>query len=62
MQLDDASHSDAALAADSNLIGVGQDVRLDNRVLDLRTSANQGIFRIQVCMVGKGLGQRVYAR
>ena len=27
---------------------VGQDTRLDNRVIDLRTSPNQSIFRIQV--------------
>merc|ERR1719230_2352171 len=29
------------------MIRVGQDVRLDNRVIDLRTVANQAIFRIQ---------------
>lgn len=26
---------------------VGQDIRLDNRFLDLRTPANQAIFRVQ---------------
>lgn len=30
---------------------VSQEVRLDNRILDLRTEANQGIFRIQVCLL-----------
>lgn len=29
------------------MVRVGQDVRLDNRVIDLRTVANQAIFRIQ---------------
>jgi len=33
---------------------VGQDNRLNNRFLDLRTPANQAIFKIQsgVCQVG----------
>lgn len=29
------------------LVSVSQDVRLDNRVLDLRTQANQAIFKLQ---------------
>jgi aspartyl-tRNA synthetase len=35
------------------LATVSQDVRLDNRVLDLRTPANQAIFKLQngVCQV-----------
>lgn len=31
-------------------VRVGQDTRLNNRVIDLRTPANQAIFRIQ-CQV-----------
>merc|ERR1712232_483176 len=30
-----------------SLVRVGQEVRLDNRVIDMRTVANQAIFRIQ---------------
>jgi len=38
----------AAAAEKGELLGtVSQDVRLDNRVLDLRTPANQAIFRLQ---------------
>jgi len=35
-----------------------QDVRLDNRFIDLRTPANQAIFRVQsaVCQVGRWVG------
>jgi hypothetical protein len=35
------------------LVSVSQDVRLDNRVLDLRTPASQAIFKLQhgVCQV-----------
>lgn len=42
-----------ALAAGEAAPTVGQDTRLDNRVVDLRTPANQGIFRVQsaVCQV-----------
>jgi aspartyl-tRNA synthetase len=47
----DAARSEAEVAAAAErgevLPTVSQDVRLDNRVLDLRTPANQGIFRIQ---------------
>ena len=31
----------------TELAGVNQDTRLDNRVLDLRTPTNQAIFRVQ---------------
>jgi hypothetical protein len=42
------------------LASVSQDIRLDNRVLDLRTPANQAIFKLQhaVCQVG-GMGGAV---
>lgn len=47
----DAARSDAEIAAAAAkgeaLVSVGQDVRLDNRVVDLRTPANQAIFRVQ---------------
>jgi len=47
LQLEDASRSEAALAADPELPRVNQDVRLNNRIIDLRTPANQAIFRMQ---------------
>lgn len=47
LQLADASRPDAEYEKDPKLVKVGQDVRLDNRVIDLRTVANQAIFRIQ---------------
>jgi aspartyl-tRNA synthetase len=61
LQLEDAGRSDAEVAR-LKLPRVEPDTRLDNRVIDLRTSANQGIFRIQseVCalfrefLLGKG--------
>ncbi|KAK9867718.1 hypothetical protein WJX84_001068 [Apatococcus fuscideae] len=48
----DAARSQAELDASTGpdgekLVGVAQDTRLDNRILDLRTPANQAIFRIQ---------------
>nr|CAB3445554.1 unnamed protein product [Digitaria exilis] len=52
--VDDASRSEEdvarAKAAGEQLVHVGQDKRLDYRVIDLRTAANQAIFRIQ-CQV-----------
>ncbi|EQC40488.1 aspartyl-tRNA synthetase [Saprolegnia diclina VS20] len=53
MQIEDASRSDTLLNAEgSDYVEVGLDTRLDNRVLDLRTPANQAIMRIQ-----SGVGQ-----
>ena len=55
--LTDASRSDQeiddALARGETMARVGQDTRLDNRVIDLRTPANNAIFRIQsaVCQL-----------
>ena len=42
-----------AAEAGEELATVGQDLRLDNRCIDLRTPANQAIFRVQseVCQV-----------
>ena len=62
LQLEDAARSDEQLAADPSLTRVNQDVRLNHRVIDLRTAANQGIFRIQSavcalfreCLLGQG--------
>lgn len=53
LQLEDASRSDTALAEDPELPRVNQDVRLNHRIIDLRTAANQAIFRIQsgVCQL-----------
>jgi aspartyl-tRNA synthetase len=54
--------ADIAAAAEKGelLASVSQDIRLDNRVLDLRTPANQAIFKLQhaVCQVG-GMGGAV---
>lgn len=52
-QIADASRSEAELAADEALVRVNQDVRLDNRIIDLRTAANHAIFRLQsgVCQL-----------
>lgn len=41
----------AAAAKGESLVTVSQDVRLDNRVVDLRTPANQAIFRVQSAVV-----------
>jgi len=50
--LEDASRPDAELldAAGAAFPRVGADTRLDNRVLDLRTPANQAIFRLQAAV------------
>ena len=61
LQLEDAGRPDEQTRK-LGLPIVGQNTRLDNRVIDLRTTANQGIFRIQseVCalfreiLLGKG--------
>uniref|UniRef100_A0A0D9VC28 aspartate--tRNA ligase n=1 Tax=Leersia perrieri TaxID=77586 RepID=A0A0D9VC28_9ORYZ len=51
ISVDDAARSDEdvtrAKAAGEQLVHVGQDKRLDNRVIDLRTLANQAIFSIE---------------
>ncbi|XP_004512467.1 aspartate--tRNA ligase 2, cytoplasmic-like [Cicer arietinum] len=51
INLEDAARSDVeiekAIQAGEQLVRVNQDTRLNFRVLDLRTPANQGIFRIQ---------------
>ena len=53
----DASRSeeeiDAAIARGEPMVRVNQDTRLDNRVIDLRTPANNAIFKIQsaVCQL-----------
>jgi aspartyl-tRNA synthetase len=55
LQLEDLSRPEAELAADPKAIRVLLETRLSNRVLDLRTQANQGILRIQsgVCQLFK---------
>ncbi|KRT80426.1 tRNA synthetase, partial [Oryctes borbonicus] len=47
LQIEDASRPEKADDAEGLNIRVNQDTRLDNRVLDLRTSANQAIFRLE---------------
>lgn len=44
-----------ALAAGEVAPTVGQDTRLDNRVVDLRTPANQAIFRVQSAVTQVGM-------
>lgn len=49
-QLEDAARripAEAKTGAESKLITVGADLRLDNRWIDLRTPANHAIFRLQ---------------
>lgn len=41
---------DASRAEGAELSTVNQDVRLDNRVLDLRTASNQAIFRVEAAV------------
>ncbi|KAK3007198.1 hypothetical protein RJ639_017085, partial [Escallonia herrerae] len=54
INIEDASRSEVeiekALEAGEQLVRVNQDTRLNFRFLDLRTAANQGIFRVQ-CQV-----------
>ena len=47
LQIEDASRPEAAEGEKVDMASVGQAVRLDNRVLDLRTPANQAIFKCQ---------------
>ncbi|KAI3833270.1 hypothetical protein MKW98_006369 [Papaver atlanticum] len=51
INIDDAARSEAdiekAMQSGEKFVHVNQDTRLNFRVLDLRTPANQGIFRIQ---------------
>ncbi|MCI27467.1 aspartate-tRNA ligase cytoplasmic-like, partial [Trifolium medium] len=51
INIEDAARSEVeiekAIQAGEQLVRVNQDTRLNFRVLDLRTPANQGIFRIQ---------------
>lgn len=51
------SEADVKVAAEKGeqMVTVGQDNRLNNRFLDLRTPANQAIFKVQsaVCQVSR---------
>lgn len=47
LQIEDASRPELGDEVDGLHIRVNQDTRLDNRVLDLRTPANQAIFRLE---------------
>jgi aspartyl-tRNA synthetase len=47
-QIDDAARPESAFESEDNAyVRVGQDTRLNHRVIDLRTPANQAIFRVQ---------------
>lgn len=67
LQIEDASRPEKLDDHESLNIRVNQDTRLDNRVLDLRTPANQAIFRLEagVCklfrdiLTEKGLNYRL---
>lgn len=48
-QIEDAQRSKAEIEKEG-LATVGQDVRLDNRILDLRTTTSQAIFRTQAAI------------
>lgn len=51
LQIEDAARSVINEADETALnIRVNQDTRLDNRVLDLRTPANQAIFRVEAAV------------
>jgi len=47
LQIEDASRPEKSDDPESLNIRVNQDTRLDNRILDLRTPANQAIFRLE---------------
>lgn len=47
LQIEDASRPEKDEDSEGLKIRVNQDTRLDNRILDLRTPANQAIFRIE---------------
>eukprot|EP01056_Protomagalhaensia_sp_Gyna25_P004440 Protomagalhaensia_sp_Gyna_25__4439@NODE_405_length_3550_cov_29_222159_g311_i0_p1_GENE_NODE_405_length_3550_cov_29_222159_g311_i0NODE_405_length_3550_cov_29_222159_g311_i0_p1_ORF_typecomplete_len549_score111_52tRNAsynt_2/PF00152_20/2_5e99tRNA_anticodon/PF01336_25/4_7e08tRNAsynt_2d/PF01409_20/4_2tRNAsynt_2d/PF01409_20/0_092Borrelia_P83/PF05262_11/0_76NAMassociated/PF14303_6/0_85_NODE_405_length_3550_cov_29_222159_g311_i03021948 len=49
-QLKDANKPEIEDEIDDGTVRVGQDIRLDNRVLDLRTLANQAILRVSSCV------------
>jgi len=53
LQLADCSRSAVDFEKDPTLVQIGQDARLNHRIIDLRTLANQAIFRIQshVCFL-----------
>jgi len=55
LQIEDLSRTEAELAADPKAIRVLLETRLSNRIVDLRTRANQGIMRLQsgVCTLFK---------
>ncbi|KAJ2159361.1 aspartate--tRNA ligase dps1 [Coemansia sp. RSA 552] len=48
--ISDASYSEADYEKNPELNRVGLDTRLNNRVIDLRTMANNGIFKIQAAV------------
>lgn len=64
INIEDAARSEVeiekAIQAGEQLVRVNQDTRLNFRVLDLRTPANQGIFRIQ-SQVGNAFRQFLLA-
>ncbi|KAG0761956.1 hypothetical protein G6F57_006143 [Rhizopus arrhizus] len=51
--LDDVSRPESSFEEDTQLVRVNLDTRLNNRVLDLRTTTNHAIFRLQsaVCLL-----------
>lgn len=57
LQIEDAARPEKSDDPEALKIRVNQDTRLDNRVLDLRTPANQAIFRLEagVCKLFRDL-------
>ncbi|XP_059472136.1 aspartate--tRNA ligase, cytoplasmic isoform X2 [Neocloeon triangulifer] len=57
LQVEDAARRDDLPDAEGLTIRVNQDTRLDHRILDLRTPANQAIFRLEagVCRLFRDL-------
>ncbi|KAI8992543.1 hypothetical protein BDB01DRAFT_778797 [Pilobolus umbonatus] len=51
--IDDATRPESSFDADSQLARINLDTRLNNRVLDLRTTTNHAIFRLQsaICLL-----------
>ncbi|KAK9130968.1 hypothetical protein Sjap_011455 [Stephania japonica] len=64
INIEDAARSEAeierALQAGEQLVRVSQDTRLTHRVLDMRTPANQAIFRVQ-CQIENVFRQFLFA-
>lgn len=51
LQVEDAARPDSAFEVkDTVFVKPGRDTRFDNRILDLRTPANQSIFKVRMAI------------